>query len=117
MDNSALSQAMTISKRVAALGFDWPDASGPRAKIIEEMGEIDAATTQAERSEEFGDLLFSVVNWARHLGVVPEDALRAANAKFEGRFAAMETLAGAAFPSLTLDQMEALWARVKGNEF
>ena len=103
---------MMISRRVAALGFDWPDASGPRAKIDEEIAEIEAAITPQERMEEFGDLLFSVVNWARHMGVEPEAALRAANEKFEARFEKMETMTDD-FSSLTLDQMEALWTVAK----
>ena len=81
--------------------------------IAEEIAEIEAATTPDERAEEFGDLLFSVVNWARHMRVEPEAALRAANAKFERRFAAMEREAGAGFSALSLDEMEALWARAK----
>jgi ATP diphosphatase len=115
----ALSRAEKLQRRAARVGFDWPDAEGPKAKVHEEIAEIEAATTEAERSEEFGDLLFSVVNWARHMGVEPEAALRAANAKFEGRFAAMEALHAAdgatAFSALTLDEMEALWARVKAS--
>jgi len=115
----ALLRAEKLQRRAARVGFDWPDAEGPLAKVHEEIAEIDAATSEAERIEEFGDLLFSVVNWARHMGVEPEAALRAANAKFEGRFAAMEALhaadGGAAFSALTLDEMEALWARAKGR--
>jgi ATP diphosphatase len=115
----ALLRAEKLQRRAARVGFDWPDAEGPKVKVHEEIAEIEAATTEAERTEEFGDLLFSVVNWARHMGVEPEAALRAANAKFEGRFAAMEALhagdGGAAFSALTLDEMEALWARVKAS--
>ncbi|MES2055500.1 MAG: MazG nucleotide pyrophosphohydrolase domain-containing protein, partial [Pseudomonadota bacterium] len=92
--------------------FDWPDADGPRAKVIEEIAEIDAAGVD-QREEEVGDLLFSVVNWARHLGVDPETALRVANAKFEARFKAMEAEAGEGFSGLDLDAKEALWQAVK----
>jgi len=109
----ALARAEKLQKRAARTGFDWPDAEGPKAKIAEEIAEIEAATTLDERAEEFGDLLFSVVNWARHMGVEPEAALRAANAKFERRFVAMEREAGAGFSALSLDEMEALWARAK----
>lgn len=112
----ALSRAEKLQGRAARVGFDWPDSSGPKAKIYEEIAEIEAATTPEHRSEEFGDLLFSVVNWARHNGIDPEAALRAANSKFEGRFAAMERLnanEGADFSALSLDEMEALWGRVK----
>jgi ATP diphosphatase len=108
----ALLRAEKLQKRAARTGFDWPDAEGPRAKVIEEIAEIDAAS-EAEREEEVGDLLFSVVNWARHLGVDPEAALRSANAKFERRFQGMERLAGETFAGLTLEQKEALWQSVK----
>jgi len=115
----ALLRAEKLQRRAARVGFDWPDAEGPKAKVHEEIAEIAAATSEAERIEEFGDLLFSVVNWARHMGVEPEAALRAANAKFEGRFAAMEALhagdGGTALSALTLDEMEALWVRAKGK--
>jgi ATP diphosphatase len=108
----ALLRAEKLQKRAARTGFDWPDAEGPRAKVIEEIAEIDAAS-EAEREEEVGDLLFSVVNWARHLGVDPEAALRSANAKFERRFQGMERLAGETFAGLALEQKEALWQSVK----
>ena len=109
----ALARADLISRLAAATGFDWDDADGARAKVVEEMAEVDAADTLHERADELGDLLFAVVNWARKLGVDPEAALHAATTKFEHRFRAMETEAGEAFPTLTLDQMEALWQRVK----
>ena len=112
----ALARAEKLQKRAARVGFDWPDAEGPRAKVIEEMGEIAAAADDAERAEEFGDLLFALVNWARHLGIDAEAALRAANAKFERRFAAMEAEAEDAFPALDLDAKEALWRSVKDRE-
>ncbi|WP_225883022.1 nucleoside triphosphate pyrophosphohydrolase [Sphingomonas aliaeris] len=108
----ALLRAEKLQKRAARTGFDWPDADGPRGKVIEEIAEIDAAS-EAEREEEVGDLLFSVVNWARHLGIDPEAALRQANAKFERRFKAMETEAGAGFQSLDLEGMERLWQCAK----
>ncbi|WP_375402889.1 nucleoside triphosphate pyrophosphohydrolase [uncultured Sphingomonas sp.] len=108
----ALSRAEKLQRRAARVGFDWPDANGPRAKIDEELAEIEAAPS-GEIEEEVGDLLFSVVNWARHLGVDPETALRRANAKFERRFAGMEAIAGTEFPSLSLEQKEELWSQVK----
>ena len=108
-------RAVKLQKRAARVGFDWPDAAGPRAKIDEELTEIEAATA-AEIEEEVGDLLFAVVNWARHLRVDPEAALRSANIKFERRFRAMEQLAGRTFEDLDLDAKEALWNRVKITE-
>jgi ATP diphosphatase len=111
----ALMRAEKLQKRAARTGFDWPDAEGPRAKVFEEIDEIATAPDDAARAEEFGDLLFAVVNWARHAGIDAEAALRAANAKFERRFAAMETEAGDAFAGLSLDGKEALWASAKAK--
>jgi ATP diphosphatase len=111
----ALLRAEKLQKRAARTGFDWPDAAGPRAKVIEEIAEIDTASDD-EREGEVGDLLFSVVNWARHLGVDPEAALRGANAKFEARFKAMEADAGDAFVALDLEAKEALWRVAKAKE-
>lgn len=109
----ALLRAEKIQKRAARTGFDWPDPSGAKAKIFEEIDEVEAATSADEREDEIGDLLFAVVNWARKQGVDPEAALRRANAKFERRFRAMEASAGPGFADLNLDQMEALWQQVK----
>ncbi len=111
----ALARAEKLQKRAARTGFDWPDADGSRAKIFEEIDEV-ASAPPAELTEEVGDLLFSVVNWARHLGVDPETALRAGNAKFERRFRAMERQAGSAFPALSLADKEALWLEAKRSE-
>ena len=108
----ALLRAEKLQKRAVRTGFDWPDPSGARAKIDEELAEVEVASP-AERAEEIGDLLFAVVNWARKLDVDAEAALRAANAKFERRFRAMERTGGDAFPSLSLDEQEALWQKVK----
>ncbi len=109
----ALLRAEKLQKRAARTGFDWPDAEGPRAKIDEEMAEVESATTPDHVAEEIGDLLFAVVNWARHHGVDPEAALRAANGKFERRFRAMEAEAGTAFAALDLGDKEELWQAVK----
>jgi ATP diphosphatase len=111
----ALSRAEKLQKRAARVGFDWPDPSGPRAKVDEELVEIEAAS-DADRAEEVGDLLFAVVNWARHLGVDAEAALRAANVKFERRFAAMEASADERFAGMSLDEKEALWGAAKAAE-
>jgi ATP diphosphatase len=110
----ALMRAEKLQKRAARPGFDWPAVSGPRAKIDEELAEIDAATSAEERIDEVGDLLFAVVNYARHLGVDPEVALRGANAKFEKRFRAIETAPG--FAALSLDEKEVLWKAAKAAQ-
>jgi len=114
----ALLRAEKLQKRAARVGFDWPDPRGPAEKLREEMDELAEAPAD-KRLEEAGDLLFSAVNLVRAHGIAPEDALRAANAKFERRFAAMEALAaarGLRFEVLDLDQQEALWQAVKQAE-
>jgi ATP diphosphatase len=112
----ALLRADKLQRRAARIGFDWPDTDGPRAKIVEELAEVDGARTAAERLDEIGDLLFAVVNLARHLGIDPEAALRAGNAKFERRFRAMETIAADDFAGLTLADKERLWELAKSAE-
>ncbi|MGL4542873.1 MAG: nucleoside triphosphate pyrophosphohydrolase [Polymorphobacter sp.] len=112
----ALMRAEKLQARAARTGFDWPDAMGPRAKIIEELAEFDAAISHAERIDEGGDLLFAVVNWLRHHQIDPEVALRQANAKFERRFGAMEARAGESFAGLDLAAKEALWDAAKRDE-
>jgi nucleoside triphosphate diphosphatase len=110
----ALMRAEKLQKRAARTGFDWPDSDGPRAKIAEELEEINAAASDDAREDEVGDLLFAVVNLARHLNVDPEVALRRANAKFERRFRAIETVDG--FSGLSLDEKEALWTAAKAAQ-
>ena len=112
----ALLRAQKIQKRAARTGFDWPDVSGARAKIFEEIEEVDAATSHEERIDEIGDLLFAVVNLARFHDVDAEAALKQANAKFERRFRGMEALAGPAFTALSLDEKEEHWQAVKAAE-
>lgn len=115
----ALMRAEKLQKRAARAGFDWPEADGPIAKIAEEIEELQTAKSDADRVMEAGDLLFAAVNLARHHGVAPEDALRAANAKFERRFREMEQLAsaeGKLFDRLTLDEQEAYWQAAKASE-
>jgi ATP diphosphatase len=109
----ALERANKLQKRAARTGFDWPDAGGARAKVVEELAELDAEIEQAAREEELGDLLFAVVNLARKLNIEPETALRAANAKFERRFRHIETAPG--FDALSLDEKEALWIKAKSQ--
>jgi ATP diphosphatase len=107
----ALERAAKLQRRAARTGFDWPDASGPRAKIDEELAELDAETEQHRKLDELGDLLFAVVNLARHLNIEPETALRQANSKFESRFRAIEQTPG--FAGLPLEEKEQLWAKAK----
>jgi nucleoside triphosphate diphosphatase len=109
----ALMRAEKLQKRAARTGFDWPDPSGSEAKIAEEIEELKTAFCDDAKLEEAGDLLFAVVNYVRSHGLNAEDALRAANSKFERRFRAMENLAGADFPNLSLEAKEELWQKVK----
>ena len=115
----ALLRADKLQRRAARDGFDWPDTEGPAEKLAEEIAELASAEDAADQFEEAGDLLFAAVNLVRRHDVAPEDALRAANAKFERRFRAMEALAaerGRRFGDLSLDEQEALWQAVKRFE-
>ncbi len=109
----ALKRAEKVQRRAARVGFDWPDLDGPRQKIDEELGEIERAGDEAQRAAEIGDLLFAVVNYARHLGVEPETALREATARFETRFRKVEEIASKPLKDMDLDALEALWQRAK----
>jgi ATP diphosphatase len=111
----ALKRAEKLQRRAARVGFDWPDASGPRAKIDEELAEIDGAATAEERAAELGDLLFSVVNYARHLDIDPEAALREAASRFEARFRKVETLSQRPLGEMDIVELEALWQRAKAE--
>jgi ATP diphosphatase len=117
----ALSRAAKLGRRASRVGFDWTDERSVRAKIAEELRETESAVLQQDQAavaEEFGDLLFAVVNWARHLQVDPEAALRAANHKFERRFAAMEALItqrGLVASELGIEEWERLWDEVKAQ--
>lgn len=115
----ALKRAEKLGKRASRVGFDWPDTSGVRDKIEEEFRELDEACQHEQVDairEEFGDLLFAVVNLARHLKVDPEQALNNANRKFEARFRGIETAANrqqTPLETLDLEAMEALWQTQK----
>ena len=118
----ALSRAVKLQKRAARVGFDWPSTDQVVAKIAEEAAELVEARdrlTQAEVAEELGDLLFVIANLARHMGVDPEAALRAANAKFTRRFALIEDWlaeTGRTPDQSDLAEMDALWNRAKADE-
>ena len=109
----ALKRAEKIQRRAARVGFDWPDSEGPRLKIDEELGEIERAVDDAERGAEIGDLLFAVVNYARHLGINPETALREATARFERRFRKVEEITDKQLKDMHIVELEALWQRAK----
>ena len=116
----ALSRAAKLSRRAARVGFDWTTSSQVRAKVLEEVAEVDAAATAggAAVADEIGDLLFAVVNWSRHLGADGEEALRAANSKFERRFAHMEAAArarGLTLEKLSAEEWDTLWRAAKLN--
>jgi tetrapyrrole methylase family protein/MazG family protein len=116
-DLPALMQAATFQKRAARVGFDWPDVSGVKAKIAEEIEEIESAEGDDIRRE-VGDLLFAVVNWARWLQVEPETALREANARFAVRFAKVEAAAqaqGRPMTAMTIDELDVLWQQAKAD--
>ncbi|CAL77615.1 Protein mazG [Bradyrhizobium sp. ORS 278] len=118
----ALVRAMELQKKAATVGFDWNDPRAVLQKIREEADEIEAALDKRDATEltdETGDLLFALVNLARHAQVDPETALRATNAKFERRFAHIEhTLAakGRTLDEASLDEMDELWNEAKGLE-
>lgn len=120
----ALVRALKLQKRAALVGFDWPDASAALDKFGEEIdeltAEIDAGGDVERIRDEIGDLLFTCVNVSRKLGTDPEEALRHANAKFERRFRRIEVLLADDDDrrprQASLDELEALWSRVKTEE-
>lgn len=116
----ALARATKLQRRARRVGFDWDVAASVIGKIREEIDEVqtefDRGMDPERLTDEVGDVLFSVVNWARHLGVDPETALRGSNRKFEQRFRAMEAMAedrGRPLETLDSDALEALWDEVK----
>ena len=114
----ALTRAEKLGRKAAEAGFDWPDSSGVKDKIREELDELESAPAEST-AEEFGDLLFALVNLARKMKIDPEAALQAANGKFTRRFHAVEAglrAAGKKTGESTLDEMEALWQAAKVAE-
>jgi nucleoside triphosphate diphosphatase len=118
----ALTRAMELQRKASTVGFDWNDPRAVLNKIREEADEIEAALDRKnadELAEETGDLLFALVNLARHVGADPETALRGTNAKFERRFAYIERTLSAKGRSLddaTLEEMDALWNEAKSEK-
>jgi tetrapyrrole methylase family protein/MazG family protein len=114
----ALAQAAELQGRASRLGFDWPSAAGVRVKIQEELDEIDAADNAEARAQEIGDLLFTVVNYARWLEADPESELRQANQRFRSRFDRMTALSrerGSRLEDLLPEELDRLWEAVKGE--
>ena len=115
----ALKRAEKLGKRASRVGFDWPERSGVRDKIQEELDELEEAVGTRESAsieEEFGDVLFAVVNLARHLDIDPEKALTGANYKFERRFRDMEVEigdSGKRFRDLNLETLDKFWRKAK----
>jgi tetrapyrrole methylase family protein/MazG family protein len=115
----ALAAGQEMQERAAALGYDWPSIEGVLDKVAEELGELTAARTAADRHEEFGDLLLVVVNVGRKLGIEAEAALRAANGKFRSRFGRVERMArerGVALRDLDFAALDDLWDAAKAEE-
>jgi MazG family protein len=115
----ALLMAYRLQERAAGIGFDWPDASGPMAKVKEETAELERETPNGSREaieDEIGDLMFATVNLARKLAVDPRAALERANAKFMKRFEKVEKLAeerGLEMGRASLEELDKLWDEVK----
>jgi MazG family protein len=115
----ALAASQEMQERAANLGYDWPSIEGVLDKVVEEAGEFREASTEADRAEEFGDLLFVLVNLARRSGIEAEAAVRSANTKFRRRFASVERAAaaqGVALRDLDFDALDALWDAAKAEE-
>jgi ATP diphosphatase len=118
----ALTRAMELQRKASTVGFDWNDPRAVLRKIREEADEIEAALDHGDNAEiaaETGDLMFALVNLARHVGANPEMALRGANAKFERRFAYIEhalAAKGRTLEAASLEEMDALWNEAKANE-
>jgi len=121
----ALLKALRITEKAAAVGFDWAKPEDVLTKLREEVEELSGVVARAQEEdrqtlrEELGDVLFSIANVARHLGVDPEAALQASNHKFMRRFAAMEAMAaerGSSLEALSAEELEALWQRAKASQ-
>jgi len=109
----ALVEAQQISSRAATAGFDWENVDQVFGKLKEEVAELNAASSQDEKEDELGDILFVIVNIARFLKVDPEQALRRTNAKFRRRFGHVEEGLGKPLKEATIEEMEALWQAAK----
>ncbi len=121
-DAPALQRAERLTEKASRIGFDWPDISGVKDKVEEELAELDEAMASKDRAaieHELGDVFFALTNLARHLNIPPEDALRAANLRFTTRFHVVERgleAQGVPFGGGSLDQMNELWDQAKAAE-
>lgn len=111
----ALLRAQKIQKRAARVGFDWPDKAPVKDKLLEELDEVAAATSEAEVHEEIGDLLFSAVNLARHYKVDAERALADATEKFSNRFNQIESNSTKDLKEMSIDELEVEWQKAKAS--
>jgi MazG family protein len=118
----ALARADRLTEKASRIGFDWPDAAGARAKLVEELGELDEAIASGDREHlehELGDALFALANLSRKLEIPPEEALRGALARFVSRFTHVErelARRGVAHGQATLAEMDAIWDEAKALE-
>lgn len=121
-DAPGLQRAERLTEKASRIGFDWPDVSGVKEKLEEELSELDEAMASKDKAameHELGDVLFALANLGRHLGIAPEDAMRAANGRFTSRFHVVEKgleAQGVPFGEASLDQMNALWDQAKQEE-
>ena len=121
-DAPGLQRAERLTEKASRIGFDWPDVSGVKDKLQEELGELDEAMVSKDKAameHELGDVFFALANLARHLNIAPEDAMRAANRRFTSRFHVVERgleSQGVAFGEASLDQMNVLWDQAKAQE-
>ena len=114
----ALVKAIRIQEKVKAVGFEWPDKSGAWEKVLEEIEEFKAEKEQKRKEAEFGDVLFSLINYARYENIKPEEALQRTNRKFMQRFNYIEQKAnekGIELDSMSLEEMDELWNEAKLN--
>jgi MazG family protein len=115
---SPMDEALEIGRRCAKVGFEWPDMEGVLDKVKEEVAELQAESDPVRVSEEFGDVLFSLMQWARKKGVDPDAALRGQMVRFRRRFASVEddALAKGGWEGRTLEEMEGAWQAAKAQE-
>ena len=109
----ALMRSQRLGDKAARIGFDWPNTKSVKDKIHEEMNEFLAAASDCAQAQEFGDVLFSLVQWARKSGISAEEALQGANSKFSSRFREMELSSSRPLNQLSPEELEELWLAAK----